>query len=66
MQAYTGASDDEVIIIGVYLVVGALMVISLVLMFWLPGGRADDLKYKGDDEDITEERGVDAEVSLIG
>lgn len=50
----------------VYLVVLVLMVISLVLMFWLPGGSADDLKYKGDDDDAAETQGVDAEVSLIG
>ena len=42
------------------------MLISLVLMFWLPGGRADDLKYKGDDEDAEETQGADIEVSLIG
>lgn len=49
----------------VYLVVIVLMVISLVAMFWLPGGRADDHKYKGD-EDGVEEQEMVAEVSLIG
>ena len=50
----------------VYLVVLVLMVISLVAMFWLPGGSADDLKYKGDDEDAPEGQRAEAEVSLIG
>jgi len=49
----------------VYLVVIVLMIISLVAMFWLPGGRADDHTYKGD-EDSAEEQAMVAEVSLIG
>lgn len=50
----------------VYLVVLALMVVSLLLMFWLPGGSAEDLKYKGDGEDAAGEQGAEVEVSLIG
>jgi EmrB/QacA subfamily drug resistance transporter len=50
----------------VYLVILALMLVSLVAMFWLPGGSADDLKYRGEDEELPEEQGVQAEVSLIG
>lgn len=50
----------------VYLVVIVLMVVSLVAMFWLPGGRADDHKYRGDDADSAEEQEMVAEVSLIG
>jgi hypothetical protein len=50
----------------VYLVVLVLMVISLVAMFWLPGGRADEHKYKGDDEGATEVQTMETEVSLIG
>lgn len=47
----------------VFLVTFALMLISLAAMFWLPAGRADDLKYKGDDEESVE---VTHEVSLVG
>ncbi|MEO7018529.1 MAG: MDR family MFS transporter [Ktedonobacteraceae bacterium] len=47
----------------VYLVVFTLMLVSLTAMFWLPSGRADDLKYKGDDEETAE---MVREVSLVG
>ena len=50
----------------VYLVVFVGMVVSLVAMFWLPGGRADEHKYKGDDATTLEEQGIVHEVSLIG
>ncbi|HEY0756825.1 MAG TPA: MDR family MFS transporter [Ktedonobacteraceae bacterium] len=50
----------------IYLVVCVLMVVSLILMFWLPSGRADDLRYKEEDEDVAAEQGLDPEVSLIG
>jgi EmrB/QacA subfamily drug resistance transporter len=50
----------------VYLIVFVLMLISLGTMFLLPGGSADDLKYKGDDEDAAEAQGAEVEVSLIG
>lgn len=50
----------------VYLVVLALMVLSLGLMFRLPGGSADDLKYKGDDDYVAEEAETRQEISLIG
>jgi EmrB/QacA subfamily drug resistance transporter len=46
----------------VYLVMFALMIISLVAMFWLPGGRADELKYKGEESG---ELSISQEVSLI-
>ena len=48
----------------VYLVVFALMLVSLAAMFWLPGGRAEDLKYQGDDDEEPAE--VVREVSLVG
>jgi EmrB/QacA subfamily drug resistance transporter len=50
----------------VYLVVFALMVLSLVVMFWLPGGNAEQHRYKGEDTDVPEEAGLTHEVSLIG
>lgn len=50
----------------VYLVVFALMLISLVAMFWLPGGRADEHKYKGDEDEPAEEARMAHEVSLVG
>ena len=50
----------------VYLVVFALMLVSLLTMFWLPGGRADQYKYKEEDENVSEEAGMTHEVSLIG
>lgn len=49
----------------VYLVVLVLMVISLVAMFWLPGGRADQYRYKEEGEAGVEEE-MAREVSLIG
>ncbi|HEU5382092.1 MAG TPA: MDR family MFS transporter [Ktedonobacteraceae bacterium] len=49
----------------VYLVVFVLMLVSVAAMFWLPGGRADEHTYKGDDEESTKE-GMVHEVSLIG
>ena len=49
----------------VYLVVFVLMLISLLAMFWLPGGRADQYKYK-EDEAVSGEEAVATEVSLIG
>ena len=48
----------------VYLVAFALMLISLTAMFWLPRGRADDLKYKGEDDEVEAE--PVKEVSLVG
>lgn len=50
----------------VYLVVFVLMVASLIIMFWLPGGRADQHRYKGDDEENVEGQEMAREVSLIG
>lgn len=49
----------------VYLVVFALMVISLIAMFWLPGGRADQHRYREEGESEIEEE-MAREVSLIG
>jgi len=49
----------------VYLVVFALMLVSLVAMFWLPGGRADQYKYREDGAASGEEERA-PEVSLIG
>lgn len=49
----------------VYLVVFALMLVSLLAMFWLPGGRADQYKYK-EGEAASGEEEMAAEVSLIG
>ena len=49
----------------VYLVVFALMLVSLVALFWLPGGRADQYKYKEDEATSGEEERA-PEVSLIG
>ncbi len=40
----------------VYLVVFVLMLVSLVAMFWLPGGRADQHRYKGEDEEAVEDK----------
>lgn len=48
----------------VYLVVFVLMLVSLLTMFWLPGGRADQYKYKEDETSSAEEMAT--EVSLIG
>lgn len=53
-------------LIWVYLVVLVLMVVSLVAMFWLPGGRAEEHRYRGDDEDLADGQEMLAEVSLIG
>ena len=50
----------------VYLVVFVLMAISLIAMFWIPGGSADDLKYKGADKDAPEGQRAEVEVSLVG
>jgi EmrB/QacA subfamily drug resistance transporter len=47
----------------VYLVVAALMLISLAAMFLFPGGRADEHTYKGEDEAPVE---MIHEVSLVG
>lgn len=49
----------------VYLLTFALMILSLVAMFWFPGGSADDLKYQGEDADAAEAELV-KDVSLIG
>ena len=49
----------------VYLVVFALMLISLATMFWLPGGRADQYRYREESEDDLAEE-TRPEVSLIG
>jgi hypothetical protein len=40
----------------VYLVVFVLMLVSLVAMFWLPGGRADQHRYKEEDEEAVEDK----------
>lgn len=50
----------------VYLVILVLMVISLLAMFLLPGGRADELKYKGEEDETDEEFEAGQEISLIG
>ncbi len=50
----------------VYLLVCALALISLAAMFWLPGGSAEQYRYKGEDEETVEETGMMHEVSLIG
>ncbi len=63
LQRLQGALSQS--LFWVYLVVIVLMVVSLVAMFWLPGGRADDYKYQ-EDKDGVEEQGVAQEVSLIG
>ena len=49
----------------VYLIVFVLMLVSLVAMFWLPGGRADQYKYKEDEAAAGEEERA-PEISLIG
>ena len=41
------------------------MLVSLVVMFWLPGGRAEQYQYKSDDEEVAEETDIAYEVSLI-
>lgn len=50
----------------VYLIVFALMLVSLATMFWLPGGRADQHKYKGDDDQAIEGEEMVRESLLIG
>jgi EmrB/QacA subfamily drug resistance transporter len=50
----------------VYLVIFVLMVVSLGAMFWLPGGRADQHKYKDESEAEGEDEEMVHEVSLIG
>jgi EmrB/QacA subfamily drug resistance transporter len=47
----------------VYLVIFALMLLSLYAMFWLPGGRADQHRYREEDEN---EDALPPEISLIG
>jgi len=49
----------------VYLIVFVLMLVSLVAMFWLPGGRADQYRYKEDEAASSEEERA-PEISLIG
>lgn len=49
----------------VYLLTFALMILSLVAMFWFPGGSADDLKYQGENDDAAEAELV-KDISLIG
>lgn len=48
----------------VYLVVFALMLVSLLAMFWLPGGRADQHRYREAEGDSGTE--IETEISLIG
>lgn len=50
----------------VYLVVFVLMLVSLGVMFLLPGGRADELTYKGEEDDAAEGSKAGQEISLIG
>ena len=50
----------------VYLIVFVLMVVSLVPMFWLPGGDPDQHKYKGEDAEAAEGEAVMMEGLLIG
>ncbi len=52
-------------LLWVYMVVFVLSVISLIAMFWLPAGRADQLKYQGADDE-TAHHDATHEVSLIG
>jgi MFS family permease len=47
----------------VYALMLVLAVIALVVMFWLPGGRADQYAYKGDEE---EQESVGEPVAHIG
>jgi hypothetical protein len=48
----------------VYLVVFALMLVSLFAMFWLPGGRADQHRYREEKDESGAE--METEISLIG
>jgi EmrB/QacA subfamily drug resistance transporter len=50
----------------VYLVVFVLMLVSLGTMFLMPGGNADELKYKSEEGGATEEASAAQETSQIG
>lgn len=50
LQQLEGALSQS--LFWVYLIIFILMVISVVALFWLPGGRADEHMYKAVDTDV--------------